>query len=355
MSLLTAPILPFPEPLSIDDRYALAFREPLSLSDVLFSALHAKTGAAWWVRWAPESSTIAVSRTNPDGGVEELWHQAVPADGKSIEGHPLFLNIVDQFTAFNERCARPVGSTVLSRGIDWVKAGLHSFVRRPKAIRRGLWAVVKWFLIFMGALLCFTMAVQRLNGYKGVAPVRTSAAAPGNEVVPELRDRSLGDSLTTTEMQVVADVTRQLGVQMRPTGQPFVVFSDPNCPACKDLESKLSQVDPRFVPVIVPVSFKPGSDELVKRVFCAKDTVAAWAVAVGGHEATGDAASDGSCTEASQKALSANAAFTALNFSATPTIVSATGKVVAGSGSIEGINQWLIANGGLSATAVQKP
>lgn len=351
MTLLSAPILPLPEPLSIADRFHLSPRisaEPPAGVRYLFGATQPFPGATWLVRWYTSTSCLSVARRDGDGPFEEIWRQEVKDESTPIESNPLYLNIIQQFAAFNDRCEKAAGHGALSRGTVWLKDGLVNFVRRPKAIRRGLWVLVKWFLIFMGVLLCFTLLMQSLFGFKGpVSPRAASAAVAGNQVPPELRDRSLGDSLTTTEMQVVADATRQLGVQMRPTGQPFVVFSDPNCPACKDLETKLSQVDPRFVPVIVPVSFKPGSDELVKRVFCAKDTVAAWSVAVGGHEATGDAASDGSCPEAAHKALSANAAFTALNFSATPTIVSATGKVVAGSGSIEGINKWLIANGGL--------
>ncbi|WP_455342747.1 thioredoxin fold domain-containing protein [Variovorax durovernensis] len=363
MTLPTAPILPFPEIRSFADRFTsinglttASVADAFSSSNI-FTAMHPGSGVVWMVRWFAPTSHLVVSRTGAgaDGaGSEELWRREVKDAG---ERRALIKNIVDQFAAFNEQCDKAAGGGAVSRGVGWLKDYLVALVRRPKSIWSVLRALLKWFLIFMGLLLCFTLLMQYLYGYKGpVSPGAASPPAAGVHPVPaELRDRALGDALTMTEMQVLANATREVGVQMRPTGQPFVVFSDPNCPACKDLESKLSQVDPRFVPVIVPVSFKPGSDELVKRVFCAKDTVAAWSVAVGGLAATGDAASDGACPDAAQKALSANAAFTALNFSATPTLVSATGKVVAGSGSIERINKWLDTNGGLPATPAQKP
>ena len=50
---------------------------------------------------------------------------------------------------------------------------------------------------------------------------------------------------------------------------------------------------------------------------------------------------------ATDKATKANGAFVALNFTGTPTLVSATGKVIAGSGSLDDINKWLAENGGL--------
>jgi len=306
----------------------------------------------WRIVWRGPASALVLYH-----GETEVWRAEMtvsPTLACLMLTAP-FEVVAQQFLSHNERKARfPATKPRGSVGARMVRA-IQTRVSSPAAIGRGVFTLGRWLLMFMGLVLLVTMLSQwkaRASGnlapgsHYGTAPVSASPA-PAPELPPELRDRTLGETLSPTEMQVVANATREMGIQMRPSGQPFVVFSDPNCPSCKDLEPKLSQVDPRFVPVIVPVSFKPGSEDLVKRVLCAKDTVSAWSAAIGAYAPTGDAVSDGTCAGAADKALKANGAFVALNFSGTPTLVSATGKVIAGSGSLDDINKWLAQNGGL--------
>jgi protein-disulfide isomerase len=310
-----------------------------------------RPGEVWKIWWNGKKSELEL-RFNES----TLWSSLVhPLQGRLRE-LPAYRQIVDQFTGPAQ--AGAAGSSILGLACK----RLAERVRTPRAIGRTALTLVRWFLMFMGLVLLVTMCSQwraRSSGglppgsHYGVAAPKSEPVAQRNEVPPELRDRTLGDTLSATEMQVVANATRELGIQMRPSGQPFVIFSDPNCPSCKDLEPKLSQIDPRFVPVIVPVSFKVGSEELVKNVLCAKDTVSAWSAAIGGYAPTGEAVSDGKCAGAEDKATKANGAFVALNLTGTPTLVSATGKVIAGSGSLDDINKWLAENGGLKDGAAR--
>lgn len=342
----SAPILD----LSAGGRFSITYGEepkPEDRSTAVVALMVAiRAVEVWRIVWiGPESSMVLYQ------GDKEIWRADVAAGPESLKGSGAFRLIAGQFRAHKEQqmpYTAPLG------GFARLAGGLKTRVSSPAAVGRSLLALVRWFLMLMGIVLCVTMLAQCSGRKTAGAPAQVSAsAAAAAAVPPELRDRTLGETLSPTEMQVVANATREMGIQMRPSGQPFVVFSDPNCTSCKDLEPKLSQVDPRFVPVIVPVSFKPGSEELVKRVLCAKDTVAAWSAAIGAYEPGGDAVSDGACAGAAEKVTKANGAFVALNFTGTPTLVSATGKVAAGSGSLDDINKWLVANGGLKADALQ--
>lgn len=315
-----------------------------------------RPGEVWKIWWNGQKSEMEL-RFNES----TVWSSPVfPVPGR-LRDLSAYRQIVEQFVRPNagaDGAAGAAGASILGAAGKRLAAQLNT----PRAFGRTALRLVRWFLIFMGLVLLVTMCSQwraRSSGslppgsHYGVTTPKTAPVAEDHEVPPELRDRTLGETLSATEMQVVANATRELGIQMRPSGQPFVIFSDPNCPSCKDLEPKLSQIDPRFVPVIVPVSFKVGSEALVKNVLCAKDTVAAWSAAIGGYAPVGDAASDGTCSGAADKAMKANGAFVALNFTGTPTLVSATGKVIAGSGSLDDINKWLAENGGLKDGAAR--
>lgn len=307
----------------------------------------------WTLDWrGPEESMVLARLGRP------VWRCTIPGSGSvfSLRQLPEFKAILEQFEQHNRAFRSAGAGGWLAKAAAELRARLSS----PRATVILLWKLLKQalklVLMIMGAVLAVTLWLQHTPVTTAATTVGPATSAPtaapvghqAGTLPAELRDRTLGESLSPTEMAVVANITREVGVQLRPAGQPFVIFSDPNCPSCKDLEQKLAQVDPRFVPVIVPVAFKDGSEAAVRRVLCAKDTAAAWSAEIGA--AAGDTAlanGDGSCAGAAEKVTKANGAFVALNFSGTPTIVSATGKVVAGSGPVETINRWLDANGGL--------
>ncbi len=315
---------------------------------------------SWALDWSDTDGRLRLMSSQAG----EVWGSYCRRNGP-VTDMPELKAISDQFRA-NSMAAHASAKIGGQPVLDWVHKRRGATVAAPSTGSGGIqvapaasgngWAwrlslkAGRIVLMLMGALLILTMVVQHMRG-SVVPSAAASAVSPVAAASPLQKDRSLSDQLTPTEMRVVANATRSLGIQMKPSGQPFVIFSDPNCPVCKDLESKLAKVDPRFAPIIVPVAFKPNSEEAVRKIICAKDPIGAWSAAIGGTTPTGDAVSDGNCDDAANRVTASNGAFVALNFSGTPTLVSATGKVVSGSGSVEQIDQWLSANGGLKPVA----
>ena len=152
-----------------------------------------------------------------------------------------------------------------------------------------------------------------------------------------------GDQLNAAEKVILSKVVSDSGIEWSTGGKPFVVFSDPNCPACRELETRLATLDKSLSAVIVPVSFKKNSKEAVAGVLCASDVAKAWKLAAAG---TGDNPVGQSCIKGELQAESNNAAFVALHFDSTPTIVTSSGKVAAGAKDFEGLVRWIKENSG---------
>lgn len=289
-----------------------------------------------------------------------------------------FLAIVGQFDLGKAEVPGNAGapSRLHSAGLRaW--SALCAWACSPRAIARTGYRIVRAGLALIGLFFLGWWAMhptgqQQLAAARDAAPFAVAGAAvteapgvpgalrsnqqllvaPPGGVPPELADTSTNNQLTPTEVTLVVQAVQRSGIQLRGKGQPFIVFSDPNCPSCRDLDPKLLLSDPRFTPIIVPVAFKPGSDAAVQRIMCASDRVTAWSKAVNAPApaagAPADAAAAEACPGAADAVVKDNASFVALKFRSTPTIVSMTGKVVAGSAATVGeLNDWLQANGGL--------
>lgn len=201
----------------------------------------------------------------------------------------------------------------------------------------GFWVPTWAFALFGLASLLYVvfsignkqLATEKLVTSQGTPPI---ISTPAKVLLSE------GDQLNSTEKAALAQVVRQSGIELSQGGKPFVVFSDPNCPACRELEAKLATLDKSLAPIIVPVSFKDGSPAAVSGILCAKDVLAAWRTA-----AAGGAPAE-SCDKGSAQAVTNNAAFVALRFDKTPTFVTANGKVAVGAKDFEGLTRWLKEN-----------
>ena len=170
-------------------------------------------------------------------------------------------------------------------------------------------------------------------------PSPSASAAPADAPV----QLSKGDQLNATEKVVLAKVVTQSGIELATGGSPFIIFSDPNCPACRELEAKLATLDKSLSPIVVPVSFKDKSPEIVAGVLCAPNVTAAWRAAAGGASI----ALTAPCSKGEAQARENNAAFMALKFDKTPTIVTSTGKVAVGAKDFDGLVKWLKENSGV--------
>lgn len=182
----------------------------------------------------------------------------------------------------------------------------------------------------LSALLLFSP-----NPPQSPTQAAAQSAAPAAPTGPLL---SAGDQLTTDEKKTLAQVVRDSGIELSSGAKPFVIFSDPNCPACRELEVQLAELhkrDTSLSPVVVPVSFKAGSKEAVEGVLCSGDVLGSWRAAVSGGAAAP------SCAKGQAQAQTNNAAFVGLRLDRTPTIVTSSGKVAVGAKDFEGLVRWI--------------
>lgn len=131
-------------------------------------------------------------------------------------------------------------------------------------------------------------------------------------------------SLTEKEKKEVAK--RGHKIALGSGGKDMLVFSDPHCPFCQRLESSIDEVvkSKSVNPIIVPVGFKEGSREMIASIFCSKDPAAAWKSALATGEQPGKA-----CDAGLKKIDENNKLFAELRLTATPTIISPKGLIVA--------------------------
>ena len=112
---------------------------------------------------------------------------------------------------------------------------------------------------------------------------------------------------------------------VRGTGKrQLAVFSDPNCPYCKQLETELSQLnDVTIYTFIYPI--KTQSMAVAKQVFCEKDPALAWSNLLSkGIQPTGNKA----CANPIERNLALGQS---LNLRGTPAIIFSNGFKVMGS------------------------
>lgn len=131
----------------------------------------------------------------------------------------------------------------------------------------------------------------------------------------------------------LAQVVAAPGILMRADGRPFYVFSDPNCPFCVELERSLMKMDPSLKPVLLPLGFKPGSRDLAAAALCSDNPAKAWREAL--VEGVKPAAAV--CEKGLKQVDDNMTLFQQLRLSSTPTMISASGQVVVGSGDPERI------------------
>lgn len=227
---------------------------------------------------------------------------------------------------------------------QFLRDTLASAVQPVRAPGTGMpgWGVA--LLLGLGlitSILLFSPAAPQTPAASASKPAVSSAPVSSYPPLTAGPALSKGDQLTGDEKATLAQVVKDSGIELSAGSKPFVIFSDPNCPACKALEGKLAELtktEPDLAPVVVPVSFKSGSKEAVEGVLCAGDVPAAWRSAIGGGTA------GPSCAKGEQQARTNNAAFVGLRFDSTPTIVTSSGKVAIGAKDFDGLVRWIKAN-----------
>lgn len=201
------------------------------------------------------------------------------------------------------------------------EALMRTVAKKPRSV---------WLTAAVSVVAAFTIVMLvPVGGGVVAATAPTSDTAPP----PSLFNDSLppqGSTLSETEM---VQVKQADGIAMKAKGDTFYVFSDPNCPFCVELERSLAKLDGDLQPVVIPLGYKPGSRDLAAAVLCSENPAKAWRSAL----IEGVAPKAGACEKGLQAVDSNMALFHRLQMSSTPTMVSAKGSVIVGSGNPETI------------------
>jgi len=185
----------------------------------------------------------------------------------------------------------------------------------------------------VGALTVVVLAFAFSGGASQPAQARIPGLPPGATIGPQgvippggapaqAGVSAAQPKLVPGEAMLTADERKKLAgskgnVALRSKGKEFFVFSDPNCPHCRNFERTVEELPAEYKPVIVPVAFQPGSREKVLSVLCAADPAAEWKRVI-----AGEAPANKSCSEGEARLAENESRFREFSLKATPTIVS---------------------------------
>lgn len=285
--------------------------------DLARMALH--TGARHTIQMSSAAGGISVSVSSlPGQGEEFKWNKEFPLVQAS-QANELFHSTVQ---AWHDTLFAAVGAPRVSSA----GAGGHRWPIFMVGVLVGAVLLTSFGLMSspsgtsaVAAQVAPVVAVAPAARVAGPAPAAPAGPVDANEAARRLQQARLGEQ----ERERVAKAHR---IQVRAGGSPLVAFSDPNCPACQDLEKEASSLKQGVGFSVIPVAFQPGSRVLVAKVLCASDPVRAWGQALKGVNPPGDA-----CEAGLRKVDENNALFASIGASATPTLVAGNGQMAQGS------------------------
>lgn len=181
---------------------------------------------------------------------------------------------------------------------------------------RGLGLVALWSMVAVGAILL--LAPSPAAKTKASAPIAPAAAAAPQERIPS-------DPLATPQERAAVAGLRGV-IKMGASGTPFYVFTDPNCPYCRQFERALQNVPPGFQAVIVPLGYKEGSAATTAGVLCSDDPAAEWRQAM----LEQPSAALKTCERGERLMRENMAVFESMRLNRTPTMLTPAGFLVSG-------------------------
>lgn len=128
-----------------------------------------------------------------------------------------------------------------------------------------------------------------------------------------------------------------------PKGQPIYVFSDPQCPHCKELERALSGLKKEYLIQVYPTP-RLGDDSaaLIAQFACDADPAGAWSKWMASSTLNSKVEIKENCSSAGLAAADVNRKFMdQYNLLAVPTIIRQDGSVHMGSMDENSLRQWL--------------
>ena len=129
--------------------------------------------------------------------------------------------------------------------------------------------------------------------------------------------------------------------EVRGTGaRAFAIFSDPDCPYCRRLETEIKNLtDVTIYTFLMPIaSLHPEARGKAIAVWCAQDRIQAWHALMWRDAALSSSGAAREC----QHPVDRNVALgERLGISGTPTLIAADGRLLAGAASAAQIEGWL--------------
>lgn len=167
-------------------------------------------------------------------------------------------------------------------------------------------------------------AIMRAAGTIGGTQASQNTSQRASQLPPLAASSAVADTAQSAGVAAVSHMASiHFGLDNQPPEKTLYVYSDPNCPACKQFESHITDLAKDFSIYILPVAYQ-GDDhgEAAIDALCATYQQVAWEDAVHGAVPSGVGCVAGSV------GLKANMRqFERLGFTSTPRVVSGTGFV----------------------------
>lgn len=292
---------------------------------------------------SPATGAFSLSSADPKEGEEPTALHALVFVSE-VSGQEK-LAIIERFSAEEDAMAA------------WamVQRALHQYVASQR--RKGTWrTIVRYVGAPLLTLIVGMSVVRFLDSHNGSlealnAIMRAAGTLPGAEAGPSTASQvsqsavaplasaamvspvisPLPASAALGASEAAPGLTRAMaaihfGLDNQPAEKTLYVYSDPNCPACKQFEPHINDLAKDFSIYVLPVAYQ-GDDrgKTAADALCAKDQKAAWEVALDGVTAP-----PGSDCLAGYSGLKANMQqFESLGFTSTPRVLNGSGFVFA--------------------------
>jgi len=200
--------------------------------------------------------------------------------------------------------------------------------------------LVLWLLAATALIMIFTSgsgkpAVAAVSAYapspeiaqiqgQRVAQAAAAAAAqpaPSGERIP-------ADARASAQERAAIESLKGV-IKIGASGKPFYVFTDPNCPFCKQFEKTIENVPTGYQAIIIPLGYKDGSKATTAGVLCSANPAAEWRRAM----SQGPSPALKACERGERLTQENMQVFESLRLNRTPTILTPANLLVSGAAS----------------------
>lgn len=232
-----------------------------------------------------------------------------------------------ELIAFRPEAIRPIGRISLG----WLAKLRQRFTRANSRRRRGY----GWPAFWIG-LFAFLIVSQFSGKEKTATAAPTQAIAQQAALASPPPAVAVPRRIEPTAIDVLYKIAPKTGIAfgdaaaLEQRRETVFVFSDPNCPHCRNIEPMLEQLAKRTNVVVLPVAYQLATSGKAQAVMCkAGDRHAAWTAAT---QSPQTAQPQPFCDEGRDIVTTNMRAFEGLGFTSTPTLVSSSGSILVGEG-----------------------